>query len=71
MIDADPILTKLSRLVNDPAVDIRHRRIIQETARMMKLMNEELSRYKGIDELFETSDRLQQTLAEELEKQND
>jgi hypothetical protein len=51
-------------------MDHRHRRIVQETLRMMNAVDEELSKAKQIEELFENNERLQRVLAEELEKQN-
>jgi hypothetical protein len=70
MIDVQPNIMQLKRLSNDPAMDHRHRRIVQETLRMMNAVDEELSKAKQIEELFENNERLQRVLAEELEKQN-
>jgi hypothetical protein len=70
MIDIHPNILQLKRLSNDPAMDHRHRRIVQETLRMMKAVAEELDRANQIEELFENNERLQRVLTEELEKQN-
>lgn len=70
MIDVQPNILQLKRLSNDPAMGHRHRRIVQETLRMMKAVAEELDNAKQIEELFENNERLQRVLAEELEKQN-
>ena len=70
MIDTKAIEQQLRRLANDPACEHRHRRTSSEALRILNLMNEDLIKYKEIEELFEQNERLQRILAEELEKQN-
>lgn len=68
-MDSHPIQLQLKRLANDPSMDMRHRRVIQETLRVFTIMEEELREFKNVEALFETNERLQKVLAEEMEKQ--
>lgn len=68
-MDSYSIRMQMKRLVNDPAMDNRHRRVVTEALRIMDLMNTSIENYKELEDLFETNERLQTVLAEELEKQ--
>ena len=71
MVDSDPVIQKLSRLANDPSLNVRHRRVILESSRIMKLVTDELNALRDIEALFENNERLQRVLAEELAKELD
>ena len=68
-MDSYSIRMQMKRLVNDPAMNNRHRRVVTEALRIMDLMNTSIENYKELEDLFETNERLQTVLAEELEKQ--
>jgi len=68
-MDTTPIKRQLKRLANDPAMNIRHRRIVDEAFRIINALSIELENYQELEDLFETNERLQTALAEELEKQ--